>query len=346
MKKSLLLASFAALALCANAETVVVLATTEDFDAVGLTSTKADFPGGTTVVSNPEVGSFGLAYQDSWGVTSTYKNFRNVKFFDGEEIVLGSGAVGNANPTFTYYEDGVMSGGAVFEIKPLKDGFCTVFTKINPNKQYLVFEGKTGMLAFTLGWATTDGQKIYYTTPHDEDWQIDFNAPDASKYFIAGTKQQTNEAGVPLWVNKTDASDIVAADAKPTSDYVPLNEDIPGTHKPQFPYLVAGMETAPGESTGFLTFSVIEGETYRFSALGSKAACGGFVFTDEEPTITFIDPAGEGNDVVFQAGNTAVESVIAPTLDENAPIYNTQGVRVGADAKGILIQNGKKFVRF
>ncbi len=30
---------------------------------------------------------------------------------------------------------------------------------------------------------------------------------------------------------------------------------------------------------------------------------------------------------------------------EDAPIYNMMGVRVNADAKGILIQNGKKFIR-
>ncbi|MBP5418387.1 MAG: chitobiase/beta-hexosaminidase C-terminal domain-containing protein [Bacteroidales bacterium] len=40
---------------------------------------------------------------------------------------------------------------------------------------------------------------------------------------------------------------------------------------------------------------------------------------------------------------TAVAGVTAE-LDENAPIYNLQGQRVSKDAKGILIQNGKKFV--
>ncbi len=39
---------------------------------------------------------------------------------------------------------------------------------------------------------------------------------------------------------------------------------------------------------------------------------------------------------------TAVEGVNANLLDENAPIYNLQGQRVDKNAKGILIQNGKK----
>ncbi|MCM1491428.1 MAG: leucine-rich repeat domain-containing protein [Muribaculum sp.] len=39
--------------------------------------------------------------------------------------------------------------------------------------------------------------------------------------------------------------------------------------------------------------------------------------------------------------------VQSPPIDQSddAPIYNMLGVRVNADAKGILIQNGKKFIR-
>ena len=32
-------------------------------------------------------------------------------------------------------------------------------------------------------------------------------------------------------------------------------------------------------------------------------------------------------------------------FDENAPVYNLAGQRVSKNAKGILIQNGKKFIR-
>ena len=41
---------------------------------------------------------------------------------------------------------------------------------------------------------------------------------------------------------------------------------------------------------------------------------------------------------------TPVDDIFATELDENAPIYNMQGQRVDKNAKGILIQNGKKFV--
>ncbi|MDE7409481.1 MAG: hypothetical protein K2N09_05610 [Muribaculaceae bacterium] len=42
-------------------------------------------------------------------------------------------------------------------------------------------------------------------------------------------------------------------------------------------------------------------------------------------------------------GESGVSTAIV--ADENAPIFNAQGVRVNADAKGLLIQNGKKFIR-
>lgn len=345
MKKSLLFLSVAALATMANAQSVVVgLATADDYAAVGLESTKADHEP-CTILDN-EAGSFGLAYQDSWGTTSTYKNYRNVTV-NGEAIELGTGAVGNANPTFVSFQAGVMSAGAVFKYTAHKDGYMTVFTKVNPNKQYLVFEGTTGAIVYSLGYSNgTD--KIYYAMPDDGDGYIDFEAPDASKYLIVATKQSKNDAGVLLWIDAD--GNLVAADTKPEGGSAVM-EDIPGQNKPQFPYLVAGYESAPSESTGFLSFPVYADCDYYFSALGSKAACGGFVYTEEVPVVTFEEVLAEDGTVSYPKvefpailNGAGVESV-AVEANENAPIYNLMGVRVNADAKGILIQNGKKFIR-
>ncbi len=44
--------------------------------------------------------------------------------------------------------------------------------------------------------------------------------------------------------------------------------------------------------------------------------------------------------------SSGIENVtVEPEFDENAPVYNLAGQRVGKDAKGIVIQNGKKFIR-
>lgn len=45
-------------------------------------------------------------------------------------------------------------------------------------------------------------------------------------------------------------------------------------------------------------------------------------------------------------GNSAVDELpVAPEFNADAPLYNTQGIRVNPDAKGMLIQNGKKIIR-
>ncbi|MDE6547901.1 MAG: hypothetical protein K2L22_02790, partial [Muribaculaceae bacterium] len=198
-----------------SAQTVIGLATPEDLEKAGLTSTKEPIPGGTVIVDNV-AGTFGLAYDSEWGTTTTYKNYRNVKVGDSEVITLGSGAVGNANPTFISYQAGVMSAGAVFKIEAKRDGWMTIFTKINPNKQYVVFEGNTGALAYTLGTAG-DGYKIHYSLPSytegDNAGLIDFDSPEASKYFIEATKQAVNEEGVKLWM--LENGEVVASDVKP-----------------------------------------------------------------------------------------------------------------------------------
>ena len=48
---------------------------------------------------------------------------------------------------------------------------------------------------------------------------------------------------------------------------------------------------------------------------------------------------------LYKMSTTGITSVSAEKLNINAPIYNLAGQRVSKDAKGILIQNGKKFVK-
>jgi len=54
-----------------------------------------------------------------------------------------------------------------------------------------------------------------------------------------------------------------------------------------------------------------------------------------------IAPRTESDVVDTSVG---ISNITTDTLNENAPIYNLAGQRVSKDAKGILIQNGKKFV--
>ena len=41
---------------------------------------------------------------------------------------------------------------------------------------------------------------------------------------------------------------------------------------------------------------------------------------------------------------TGINAPMVEEVDENAPVYNLAGQRVSKDTKGILIQNGRKFI--
>lgn len=53
---------------------------------------------------------------------------------------------------------------------------------------------------------------------------------------------------------------------------------------------------------------------------------------------------GSSNIYSLNGLTTAISNIQAEAINENAPIYNLAGQRVNKNAKGILIQNGKKFV--
>lgn len=53
---------------------------------------------------------------------------------------------------------------------------------------------------------------------------------------------------------------------------------------------------------------------------------------------------GSSNIYSLNGLTTAISNIKAEAINENAPIYNLAGQRVNKTAKGILIQNGKKFV--
>lgn len=350
MKKSYIFAAFAAFTMCASAQTVC----TTDFDALGI-SGDTDIPA-NFLLCEDENGALYVNFADKAKPQSIKAgNYSNFSLNGGDEYPMGSGLGGNANPTFSYYEDGAPKGGWVFRFDAKKDGYITVFTKLSPNKQYLVMEGLTGCLPYTLGFALK-GQGYIYTQPEltegDDAGLIDFSVNPDQKYFVAGQIQSKNEAGELLWKDKD--GNIVAGerpvwtgDDGKEKKGAAVMQDVPGTNKPQFPYITVGLDSNPGNAAGFLQFNVIEGNSYYICALGSKIIVPGFVYSESgKPSVTFT---GDAEPVTLSAdGSSAVENITIDnsTLDENAPIYNTQGVRVGADAKGILIQNGKKFVRF
>lgn len=74
----------------------------------------------------------------------------------------------------------------------------------------------------------------------------------------------------------------------------------------------------------YITFNATAGETYYVLNKSTQIGFGGYEFTPE---------TGVGINEIEVAAD-----------DPNAPVYNLAGQRVSKDKKGILIQNGKKFI--
>lgn len=357
MKKILLFGAAAFVAASANAQACFVDLTTVcalGEDGKPVATQVPDH----TLMCEDENGAMYIAYAENAKPSGIQKGFKFVSIDGGDAIEMTSGLAGDGNPTFVSYEEGIPTAGWVFQVTAKKDGWMTMLGKINPNKQYLVMGETSIPIPYTLGVANSgsEADSFIYSQPQytsgDEEGTIDFTQNEGQKYFVVATKQVKNEEGLLGWVAKNNSEDIVWAATKPEEGengaYVPLTEEIPGQNKPQFPYITAGYEKAPGEGQGMIQFRCYEGMTFTVCALGSKWGCNGFIYTEEQPAITFTDGADlqvtlDKDQVIYGTGS--VDSIVV-NLDENAPIYNLNGVRVNSDAKGILIQNGKKIVRF
>ena len=76
--------------------------------------------------------------------------------------------------------------------------------------------------------------------------------------------------------------------------------------------------------TGYVDFAVTAGKKYIFCLGGSKVRVMGFSYTYDK--------------------TAGISSAINDKQDANAPAYNLAGQRVNANAKGLVIKNGKKYV--
>lgn len=313
------------------------VATAWGWDGAAFDKNKTSHPAGTLIAETQSI-VLRTAFTDdccgssisSSGVTYFVVNGEQYAKFSNEDNAF-QGAVGNTNPPAIVLSNIVMEKGWVLDYECKKDGYLTVFGKISLNKNTYVVEGvmnsegavsPNGAVAYDFygvndkSNAEMADMDFTYKLPKDEDGYINMDAPDIKKY--------TGDADIVMWPYRIFLG---------TGD----NEATAGSY--------------PGVFTA-LVFPVYADCHYYVFCTGSKVTAGPYVYTDEYPTqITAIHDGGEeGEDIIYnlvgEYKGSGVESVIAPTLDENAPIYNTQGVRVGADAKGILIQNGKKFVRF
>lgn len=289
---------------------------------------------GGTVLCQDENGTLSLAFDDTMKkFTPSASPYEYVSFCGEEAFKIGAGCTGSTNGTSPLVngEASMIEAGCVYKLETKKTGYFFFLTKLNTNKNYYVMEGQNNLLAYACG-ACLDPTKneagltsIYFTLPEDAFGNVDMAASNASDY---------------------------------------LDGEAPAFTKIKTPGAITGIGNA-GEGSGFICIASYADEqypsTFYYWAQGSKMANNGFIYVPaEEPTLEAIpsivfsgvekvnEETGEvtpaPTPIVF-GDNSSVENV-AVASDENAPIYNLNGVRVNADAKGILIQNGKKVVRF
>ncbi|MCM1077066.1 MAG: hypothetical protein NC411_06875 [Bacteroides sp.] len=132
------------------------------------------------------------------------------------------------------------------------------------------------------------------------------------------------DAFISGYVNgKNNNEDNGVPETSPLFGY-PMYQDsiaVKGTEGTE-PYIIgAGNQPA----WVYLNFDAAANETYYVFCKSTQVGFSGFEFTP--------------------AASSAISSIIADeAADENAPIYNVYGQRVTKEYKGILIQNGKKFI--
>ena len=104
------------------------------------------------------------------------------------------------------------------------------------------------------------------------------------------------------------------------------------------------------------TFKQKDGKT--FLGDGFDSSMEGLTISTDKVNVTWT---GDKNSVVFNTPKhqvrvkkitvtlkndpTSINEVSNGTVNENASIYNLAGQRVGKDYKGVVIQNGKKFIK-
>ena len=205
----------------------------------------------------------------------------------------------------------------------------------------------------TFEEVVTDGSPTGIYRAH---WEDSYYAPDGSAglpkngTYVTLTSKVVGKMKVTVWINKgsRDVYVVKGSDAKAlalgteviASGYINVQNNDVAEDSPLYGYMRFQDNIAPKGTEGadayvvgagnqafwgYLTFIAQPNETYYIFNKNTQIGFGGFEF---EAGVTGI------SDVTVNAG-----------VDKNAPIYNLAGQRVGKDAKGILIQNGRKIIK-
>ena len=325
MKKIFTLAAVACMAWSVNAQTEVWSVANEDG------TLKADY------VANPDPDKASVVTFTTTNVTGTHVSGPIAGYIDAEELTDGR-LLPNVDNTWGSLQTKALSADG--SVAP----FYYVQGKGNPvNLDKVTFE---------LVESGSSASGYMYRA----NWDASYYLPDGAAglpgngTYVTVASKVNGTMKVNAWINKgnRDTYVVKASDAKAlalgteviASGYVNgANNDV-AEDSPIYGYPLYQDNIAPKGEEGtdayivgagnqacwiYLTFEAEAGETYYVFNKNTQIGFGGIEFTPAE-----------------QSG---ISNIIADeTLNSDAPMYNVLGQRVSKEYKGIVIQNGKKFI--
>ena len=319
MKKLFTFAAMVAITMSASAQTESAFLDAEALLGADAAATPVSVNAETVFCSTSNV-TMKAAWGDTYKIVSltAETDAANKVIIDGVTYDMPTGTHGQTNPNPSDLKNGGQNSGAVFKFDVKADGVLYVFGKLTGNKSYYVWGGDV---------KNAQGKPVAYTMQAQPvkgvDHPVGYTLPgDALGYYVIGngydngTAMATASLCVDVYNNKPWGAEVT----DPTKSW--------GT---------IWIKDA-GNALGVIAFPVYkDAATYFVNACGSKITCNGFVFVPGVTTIGNISFAGAG---------TGINGITVDGADNaNAPVYNLAGQRVSKDAKGILIQNGKKFIK-
>ena len=316
MKKLFTFAAMVAITMSASAQTESAFLDAEALLGADAEKTPAAVNAETVFCSTSNV-TMKAAWGDTYKIVSltAESDPANKVIIDGVTYDMPTGIQGQNNPKPSDLVSGGQNTGAVFKFDVNADGVLYVFGKLSGNKSYYVWEGDVANaqglpVAYTMkAQPVGGGDPVGYTLKGDADgYYVIGNGYDN------GTAMATASLCVDVYNNKPWGAEV----ADPTKAW--------------------GTIWTAGNALGVIAFPVYkDAATYFVNACGSKITCNGFVFIPGATSIGNISFAGAG---------TGINGITVDGADNpNAPAFNLAGQRVSKDAKGILIQNGKKFIK-
>lgn len=208
-------------------------------------------------------------------------------------------------------------------------------------------------VTWMYGWGTTDawdGSKDYNAAT-EADWISDKHAMGFLRNANSGSREDTyiqlpevdGAATVTVWAGHAGGSYVTELRVK----IVPV---VDGVEQPAFSYYLP-LEQTVAKRYYKLTLANLDRTTNeggernwadQYTGAGKVAYRIGCHKSEMHIYHVRVETGTGGGTV---PDDSALESVIAPVEDANAPVYNILGQRVNENYKGIVIKNGVKYIQ-